>query len=171
MANDTASFDLKEPAPPEPLLPVDPPSLWWFVLIGLLLVVIVLGGWFHQRQRRARQADPHALRQQAFRDAQTALAGINATTARGAAIQVSLILRRYLAAAVMDPSLYETHEEFIARSDSLKALTEPARDACHTGFAALAAVKYSSQESDQAPAALIDGARGLLETLHRGFQG
>lgn len=171
MAKDTASYELKEPAPPEPLLPADPPNPWWLVLGGVLLMLILLGGWFLRRRHRARQADPRVLRQQAFRDAQAALAGINATSARGAAIQASLILRRYLAAAVMDPSLYETHEEFISRSDSLKDLSEPARAACHTAFTTLAAVKYSPHESDQEPGVLIDGARGLLETLHQGFQG
>ena len=79
------------------------------------------------------------------------------------------MVSRYLAAAVSDPSLYETHEEFVARSGSLRNLSETARDACHRGLADLAAVKYAPADAAVAPATLLAGARELLETLHHGF--
>jgi len=83
-----------------------------------------------------------------------------------------LILRKYLAQASNDPSLFETHEEFITRQDSLTALTEEAREACAMGFSKLAALKYAPQEAtdESAPEAVIEETRLLLHTLHHGFR-
>ncbi|MCF7730133.1 MAG: DUF4381 family protein [Akkermansiaceae bacterium] len=171
MAEETPSFELKEPAPPEPLLPADPAISWWLALLLGALVIAALCGWYHWRKRRTRKTDPQVLRQQAYQEARTAFDRIDCPTSRGAAVQLSLVLRRYLAAAAMDSSLYETHEEFISRSDSLENLTEAARAACHSGFTALATVKYSPLESAPPPATLLADARELLETLHLGFNG
>jgi hypothetical protein len=105
----------------------------------------------------------------AFREADAGLAALAAPTARGAAVQVSLILRTYLSLAAHDPALFETHEEFIARSDSLKVLTAAAQTACREGFARLAALKYAPELPAADPAAVAVEARHLLTTLHRGF--
>ena len=86
-------------------------------------------------------------------------------------MQTSLILRKYLSLAADDPALFETQEEFIARNDALVSLTETARAACAAGFARLAAFKYAPEVPDVPPAAVVDNARELLETLHRGFRG
>jgi hypothetical protein len=98
------------------------------------------------------------------------LASINAPQSREAAVQCSLILRHYLSVAANDPALFETHEEFISRHDSLKALTELARAACEAGFARLASLKYSAGFPDINPPEVVTESQALLETLHHGFR-
>ena len=167
MAEENVSFELKEPAAPEQLLPRDLTGPLW---LGIgLLVGVVAAFLLVRRLRRPAAGSAQSVRDLAFREALAGLAKLVAPTARGAAVQTSLILRTYLSLAARDPALFETHEEFIARSDSLKVLTEDAQTACRGGFARLAALKYAPEPPESDPAAVVAEARGLLETLHRGF--
>jgi hypothetical protein len=166
MAAETTSFELKEPAPPDALVPSIGLWPWWvggtlLVLLAILLLVVF--------RKRAVPPDPAAARNAAFREAMAALAGASAPSAREAAVQGSLILRRYLSAAAADPALFETHEEFVARRDSLNALTEAAREAAAGGFSRLAALKYAPEIPDADPAGVLADSTRLLETLHGGF--
>lgn len=165
-----ANLELREPAPPEALLPADSASALWWTLVVVLLAAAALAVVWRLRKRRPAAPDVATLRAEAYQQALAALTALDTTVqARAVATQASLILRRYLATALSDPSLYETHEEFVARSDSLKPLTDSARAACHQGLADLAAVKYAPADAAVAPATLLAGARELLETLHHGF--
>ncbi|MEI6654710.1 MAG: hypothetical protein WCP45_08085 [Verrucomicrobiota bacterium] len=167
MGEEHATFELKEPASPEFMLPHDYSTAGW---IGTAIAVLVLpGAWGLWRARRHRPSHPQALRNLAFKEAVKALDQINTPHARKAAVQASLILRKYLSRAANDPALFETHEEFISRHDALTVLTESARAACASGFAQLASLKYAPQDPDLPPPAVVSAARGLLDNLHRGF--
>ncbi|MEI7956200.1 MAG: hypothetical protein WCJ66_13615 [Verrucomicrobiota bacterium] len=169
MADDNPTFELKEPAALEGLLPRDDSQAGW--LAAALLALLVLGIWFIPWLRRLRGKRTAGTRRDlAYYDASAALQQITAADARAAAVQSSLILRRYLSLAAEDPALFETHEEFVARNDALLALSESARAACADGFTRLAACKYAAEVSALEPAAVVGDARGLLETLHRGFR-
>ena len=167
MAEENVSFELREPEMPERLLPHDViPPLW----LGLgLVAAVALAVLLVRHFRRPSSPSSQSVRELAFREALAGLGRLAAPTARSAAVQASLILRTYLSLAAHDPALFETHEEFIARSDSLKVLTEAAQAACRDGFARLAALKYAPELPDMDPAAVVADARGLLETLHQGF--
>jgi hypothetical protein len=166
MAETNTSFELKEPAPPDALVPSL--GLWpWWVGGGLLLLVVII--LLIVFRKRAAVIDPAAARNAAFKEALDSLAGARANEAREAAVQCSLILRRYLSTAAGDPALFETHEEFVARHDSLRALSAPAREAAAAGFSRLAALKYSRDVPDEDPAKVSGDSRILLETLHGGF--
>jgi len=167
-----SSSQLAEPSQMESLLP-DYGFEWWMVpaglavLLGLLAIYQVI-----QRKRRKVAAQKGNPREAAFTIAREELAEIDCKTNREAAVRCSLILRKYLAQASNDPSLFETHEEFITRQDSLTALTDEAREACAVGFSKLAALKYAPQEAtdESAPAAVIEETHQLLHTLHHGFR-
>lgn len=161
-------LELMEPASPEALVPDY--GLWpWFLaaLVGIVLLTAVL--LLIRKWRKPTTESPAALREAAFRDALAALNDISAAPARATAVQASLILRKYLATAAADPALYETHEEFISRQDSLQALHSDARTAAETGFSRLALLKYAPDIPDEEPAAIRDESRTLLKTLHHGF--
>ncbi len=166
MAAETTSFELKEPAPPDELVPSIGLWPWWVAGIALVLLAIILLVVF---RKRAVTVDPAAARNAAFKDALAALAGASAASAREAAVQGSLILRRYLATAAADPALFETHEEFVARQDSLNALSPPAREAAAEGFSRFASLKYAPEIPDADPAEVLADSKRLLETLHGGF--
>lgn len=160
------SFELMEPASPEALVPDH--GLWPWVVAAVCAVLVILALVFLLKKRKER-LDPRAIRNAAFDEASTALAAIDSETPRDAAVRASLVLRRYLSSAARDPALFETHEEFIGRRDSLKELTADARTAAESGFTRLAALKYAPEIPAAVPQEVIGDSRALLETLHRGF--
>jgi hypothetical protein len=92
-----------------------------------------------------------------------------AANGREAATVSSLVLRRYLSTVTGDPTLFETHEEFVSRHDALKSLPEPVRVAAVEGFDRLASLKYAREPGREEPAPVIQSSRALLETLHHAF--
>jgi hypothetical protein len=159
---------LQDTAAPEALLPDHALWPWWETEV-LLALVIAVAIFLIFRKRKAAAEDPRKVRDNAFREAFAALSGMRLEDPRDAAVQCSLVLRKYLSIAAADPVLYETHEEFIARRDALQALTEAARDAAESGFNRLAALKYGPEIPGTPAADVAAESRGLLETLHHGF--
>ena len=171
MEGTSARLELADPPLPGSLIPDPAIPAWWIaagaVVLLLLLVAVIALVWMIVRQKR-RSADPASLRNAAFREAADALAEIKTADVRSGATQGSLILRRYLATVCGDPALFETHEEFISRHDSLKDLSESAREAARSEFDRLVRLKYSPETPQVAVGEIAAGCGRLLETLHRG---
>jgi len=163
------TFELRPPASPDALLSQNGPPLWLLIGGGLLLAAVI-GGIVFWLLRRKPAVDPSAIRREALRVADRALADAKPSGIREAATLASLVLRRYLATVAGDPALFETHEEFIARRDSLARLEEDARAHAAEGFARLAALKYDRQPPTGDPTVVIDDARALLTTLDRALR-
>lgn len=163
-------FHLREPTTADALLPG-----WWLphILIGssILIALLIIAFLLVRMMKRPRPADPRKIREEARLNAATKLEAsrTSATTPRDAAVLASLALRDYLSIAAEDPALFETHEEFIARRDSLAALNPQTRNAAADGFSKLASLKYAAQPPAADPRDVIESARTLLDTLHRGF--
>ena len=163
------TFELRPPASPDALVSQHGAPLWLPIGGGLLLIAfiaVLLVGLL----RRKPATDPSAIRREALRVADRALAEAKPSGIREAATIASLVLRRYLATVAGDPALFETHEEFIARRDSLARLQEAARVNVAEGFARLAALKYDRQPPTGDPAVVLDDARALLTTLDRALR-
>lgn len=168
MDGSTHNLQLLDPASPEALLP--DASLWpWLAAAAAVIAMLGLLAILVARRKPAPAATPRALRNAAFAEAVRALAATTTHDVRDAAVQASLILRQYLAAAAGDPALYQTHEEFVARHDALQAVTAATRAAAQDGFSRLAALKYAPEVAAVAPAVVLAESRALLETLHHGF--
>jgi hypothetical protein len=158
---------LRDSAAPLDLIPDHGLWPWWLaagiiVLLGIALII-------HIKTRKPGAVDIAAARESAYRDASAGLQQCAPEDAREAAVQSSLILRKYLSIAAADPALFETHEEFISRQDALHALSESARNAAGDGFSKLAALKYAPEIPGKAAAEVVTESRSLLETLHQGF--
>ncbi len=167
MEEENAKLILRESAAPLELLPDY--GLWPFWLAGVIVVLLAVTLIIWRKTRKPAAADPAFLRESAFRDACAGLQSSTPSDARDAAVQTSLILRKYLSIAAQDPALFETHEEFIARQDALKALTDEARAAAGEGFSMLARLKYAAEIPGKAVEQVVAESRSLLETLHHGF--
>jgi hypothetical protein len=168
MDGHTPKLELMEPASPEALIPSY--ELWpWLTAAAVLFALLLILLWLLLKKRKPAAINLMALRKAAFDDAKAALENITPTTCRETAVITSLILRKYLSTAANDPALFETHEEFISRHDSLQALTAEARAAAEAAFTRLASLKYAEEIPDDDPAEVIADARKLLETLHQGF--
>lgn len=151
----------------EPTLPAAADMGPWIAAgLGLILILVVVMA----ARKRSRTSTPQ-LRESAYRDALAALTHHPALSARDTAIHCSRVLREFLALAANDPSLYETHEEFITRHDSLQALRPETQTATKTHFEQLATIKYAREIPDHDPATLIADSKGLLVTLHQQLAG
>jgi len=162
------NFELYEPASPEALIPDSWVEPWMLVALGVLILITAL--YFLLRKKKSAPSDPLAARKAAYKEALASLEQIQADTSREAAVQSSLVLRKYLSLAAQDPALFETHEEFISRRNSLGVLTDDARLATESSFARLAALKYAREVDDTAPLEIVKDSRNLLETLNQGFR-
>jgi hypothetical protein len=160
-------LELLEPPAPESLVPHH--GLWPWLAAAALVVLAAIVLTIVLRKRKPAAADAGAMRAAAFAKAAAAFSGMAADSPREAAVLASLILREYLATAAGDPALFETHEEFIARRDSLQSLTPDARAAAETGFSRLAALKYAPETPAAESSQIVADSRALLETLHHGF--
>lgn len=170
MDGDPPKLELMEPASPEALVPTY--ELWpglTAAAIAVILLLLLLLLWLLLKKRKPASTNLLALRKAAFNEARSDLENITPTSSRETAVLTSLILRKYLSTAANDPALFETHEEFISRHDSLQALTPETRSAVESGFTRLASLKYAPEIPAADPADVIADARKLLETLHQGF--
>ncbi len=137
-------------------------------IIGLALLGVMLLIWFlWRRSRRNTTPTPENLIKKAHDEALAALAVCPTAERTPAATECSLILRRYLVAVTGDPALFETHDEWIARHDSMESFDEELKQQAQTLFANLAEWKYSPADHGDEPAAMIDRSRHLLEAFNR----
>ncbi|MEY3898337.1 MAG: hypothetical protein RLZZ214_3858 [Verrucomicrobiota bacterium] len=168
MNEKAGKFELMEPPSPEALVP----DSWfepWMLAVAVIVVLAVLA-FLLLRKKKAIPFDPQAAREAAHTEAAGALAQIDSTHARDAAVQASLILRKYLSLAAGDPALFETHEETLSRHEAFNGFSDEARHAAGSGFSRLAALKYSPAPPDVAPSTVITESNSLLEILHHGFK-
>ncbi len=161
------NFELLEPPSPDALIPDSPVETWMIVVAALVVLAIIALVVF--RKKKAAVVDPLAIRITAYNEAKNALRNLHASGTRDAAVQCSLIVRKYLSTAAADPALFETHEETLARHGVLAGFTETARSAASAGFSRLAALKYAADVPDVATEEVIGKSTELLETLHGGF--
>lgn len=139
------------------------PLAWGCVLLTALVAVGVIL-WIRRSKRRAPQP-PTPL--------EKALAALNTLEKslpplRECGLQLSLILRHYLQGQAQDPALFETHEEFSQRLDSLSALPRECQYDMRYLLEQLADLKYAAtREQDPVQARkLIEQARSLITRIN-----
>lgn len=163
MEEKPSSLDLKDIPDVSKLLP-STPLPWWVWIAAAIVLATVL--WLIFRRRSVRKSQPQ-LRLRAYQEALASLekmAGISSPVPL--ATGLSLTLRHYLAAAFSDPSLFETHEEFISRHNTLGSLPATLRDDIGQYFAHLARYKYAPSETAVDLSTWVPQARDLLKSLH-----
>lgn len=127
------------------------------IIIGLVVLLIC--------RRRKKLPPPPGL----LDNAMAALGTLeqDAPPLRECSLRVSMILRTYLAGQTHDPALYETHEEFSRRMDSLAAVPAACREQTRELLESLAEYKYAGGEK-QDPLqvnAMVTQARDLLHRI------
>ena len=138
---------------------------FWVPLAWACVVLIPLATraawWLYRRNRKA--AAP------GITPVQEALAALQELDSqlppmRECSLRLSLILRTYLAGQAQDPALFETHEEFTQRMDSLSGVPQSCQLETRDLLDQLAEFKYAgASEHDTTRAhALITQARDLV---------
>ncbi len=145
---------------------------WWWAgaCLFFLAAVIVLYALWRRRRRRAQAPPPSAVdvALAALRELETENVSL-----RACSLRLSLILRNYLRQQLQDPALYETHEEFSQRIDSLAAVPAGQREATRALLEELAELKYEAPGADEANdrrEELITRTREIVEKLAAALQ-
>lgn len=137
--------------------------LAWGLVIATALAAAALLWWIRRVKKRA----PHMPTQ--LEKALAALTELEQKLPplRECSLRVSLIVRQYLQGEVQDPSLYETHEEFSQRLDSLAEVPQECQYDTRYLLEKLADLKYAGiREQDPVQArTLIEQARTLLNRI------
>lgn len=138
------------------------PLAWGCVILIALAAAAFI--WWIRRRRRHSPLLPTPL--------ETALNSLSSLEEklpplRECSLQLSLIVRHYLQGQVQDPALFETHEEFSQRLDSLATVPKECQYDTRYLLEQLADLKYAgSHEQDPVRArTLIEQARALLTRI------
>ncbi len=137
--------------------------VWWLLVV--LCVILVGAGVYLYLYRRRTQAElsPVSPVQQALKSLD-ALQAHCPLLLRDFSLRLSMILRIFLQGELHDPALYETHEEFNRRIDSLASVPESLRLPLLSLLGQLAELKYASSDASNPAIAneLLDRARDIL---------
>lgn len=142
-------------------------SLWLILSVaGGILVLLLAGGylWWRRRAHTAPQAVSTPL-QEALRELDAIDADLPAM--RECSLRISFILRQYLAGQVQDTALYETHEEFSQRMDSLAHLPQSCQNDTRSLLEHLAEFKYAGETARDVMRAhtLVETAKELVSRI------
>ena len=147
-------------------------SEWWYWATMALVAAVVSISYLLWRKkcRRAAPLPPNA-EQVAF-DSLRQLEE-EKMPLRTCSLRLSLILRNYLRCRLQNPALYETHEEFSQRIDSLADVPVAQRDETRNLLEKLAELKYNEpdeESGDEHAAVLIARTRDLIEKISSRLQ-
>lgn len=167
MENDT--LQLRDLVPAEPM--ISHPGLpWWAwtilavcaaLLAGLAVLLFVL----HRKSEFSgvRPVD----REAAYREAEESIRDCVGLPQREAAVRASGAVRLYLVKVCQDPSLYETHEEFIARHAALEHFPETTREQVSMLLTRLAALKYDRPDPADTSPEFTEHPLSVLRQVHQ----
>ena len=141
---------------PAPLLPgMHVPWYTWVIIALVILAAIGLFIYFLTRTKPAPPGSVASIYQKSRKHLELLLGAISKQPLSQIATEASFAVRRYLAACLSEPALYETHEEFLLREDALDRLPAGSRDKLNPLLEQLAALKYSPSHTDPENAEII----------------
>lgn len=166
MAKEENSFELVENREAMELVPEWEPELWWFFAGGAGLALLIL--LLVKLLRKKGGEDTGKVEREAYQKASGILRTMEAGEGRDVAVEISIVLRSYLAESLGDSALFETHEEFVARHNALAGFPDDVRSEVAGYFALLAEHKYGQVKlGSEVSGDLIKGGERLLERMHR----
>ena len=135
------------------------PFAW---VCAIVIPLAALAAWWMYRRRKAAAAPGITPLQEALaalRDIEEELPAM-----RECALRLSMVLRSYLAGQTQDPALYETHEEFSQRMDSLAHVPQNCQCETRDLLEHLAEFKSAGETEHDATRSrnLIESARQLI---------
>lgn len=141
---------------------------FWAPLLWVCAIAIPLAAltawWLYRRNRK-----PAVPAVTPLQEALASIAELDAQLPplRECALRLSMILRSYLAGQTQDPALYETHEEFSQRMDSLANVPVSCQLETRDLLEHLAEFKYAGETATDATRAhaLVESARNLVARI------
>ena len=162
-------LQLRDLVPAEPMISHPGLPWWaWTILAVCALLLIGLAVMLFMLHRKTTFAGVRPVdREAAYHEAVDAIQDCVGLPRREAALRASGAIRRYLSKVCQDPSLYETHEEFIARHQALERFPETTREQVSMLLTRLAAQKYDLPDPDGAPPDFTEQPLSVLRQVHQ----
>ena len=132
---------------------------------AVLIPLAVLTAWWMFRRRKRTTVSGITPLQEALNELKELDAQL--PPMRECALRLSMILRSFLAGQAQDPALYETHEDFSQRMDSLSNVPLSCQLETRDLLEHLAEFKYAGETESNATRAhgLIEAARALVARI------
>lgn len=136
----------------------------WIMLAAILLAVAIAVIMLIRRKGRT-PAAPLSPAESAIRD--ITMLRETRPSLRQAAVEFSLLLRKYLVGETKDPALYETQQEFNRRADALTSLPSELQGTTRDLLDRMAALKYEpdTPENDSLVNELADNTVQLINDI------
>lgn len=140
----------------------------WIMIVSISGAILLLCGvgvwWYWRSKHKTPPLPPSPL---AICTAQLDELEENLPPMRECSIRLSLIIREFLAGQAQDSSLFETHEEFSQRIDSLATLPASCRLETQSLLNALAEFKYTGIDENNTTMAqaFIGQTRSLFQRI------
>lgn len=164
---DDETLQLRDLVPPDELVrePGWPWPFWALLAAVLIAIIVVVIAYIRERKNLpggGRRIDYGA----AYRRAIEEIEDSSGLQNQEAATRISGAIRLYLATVCGDPSLFETHQEFLSRHEALQGFPEGVRTQVSTVLCQLAAMKYSQPEA-LAANDLGSRSKEVIDQLHQ----
>lgn len=163
--NPEAPLLFMNPGLDESLLPTPVPWAW---IVSATIAIAAIGTMLLVGYLRGRSPGSATNRKRAYEEA---IGSLQAAASLGhceAATLASLAIRRYLCAVWDNPSLFQTHEEFLAFHPSLSSWPQPIVDTLVNTLKELSEIKYRPDQDPVADAStLLRTSRELLQALEQ----
>lgn len=139
---------------------------WTMIALGSLIVILLII-LLASRQKPAVASNNKVDRNKAYMEAQKEIQDASKLQPREAATNISSALRRYMTTIFGDPTLYETHEEYLSRHEALSCIPESSRLKVSELFSELASFKYKRPTESDDSGFAIDKPLSLLKEIHQ----
>lgn len=145
-------------------------SAWW-IAGGAVALLLILGGICFYIIRKRRTPKPQPSAEEIALQRLEGLCGMSPDL-RTASLELSMILREYLSLKTADTALYETHEEFSQRLDSLSAIPRECQYATRMLLEKFAELKYAGiqDNAQQHVHALIEETQNTILSIQAARQ-
>lgn len=121
-------------------------SPWW-IACGTVVLLLLIAGITVYIIRKRRTPKPQPTAEEIALNRVANLRGMTPDL-RTASLELSMILREYLSNKTQDTALYETHEEFSRRLDSLSAIPRECQYTTRMLLEKFAEMKYAAIHGD-----------------------
>jgi len=165
---DQPTEELRDITAPTEFIPNPEPSalIWILLLLCIAAVTALVWPLLRRKKGTAKGDDNKQFFIAAKKQIEELKPQTSTLTVGEVATTLSLIIRDYITKVTKDPTLFETHEEFAYRNDSLECFPEKARELTKTFFDQLAISKYGpSRNQVSVSENLCDEASKLLHGL------
>lgn len=146
---------------------ISPWLLWGGIAAVCLVIGIIIFLIVRKKQKTQHIPTPEEIAMNRLAELQQAMPDL-----RACSLELSMTLREYLCGKTQDPAMFETHEEFSRRLDSLSAIPRECQYGTRMLLEKFAEMKYAGRQENapQLVTSLIDETKNIILSIQAAQQ-